>query len=222
MTTLRIALTDDEQLILNLLRDYFLKHEDIEVSLLAASGEELLKKLETQTHIPNLFVLDLRMPELDGADTARELKRRYPESRIVVISSFYQKSLIGYMLRNGIDAFLPKGINPDELYRILKIVHEKGHFFTREQVSVMRSQITSKVPKPQFEAESLSKREIEVLQAICRQLTAKEISEQLFISRSTVEGHKNNLLQKTGARNSAGLVIFAVQNQLFDPDELIF
>lgn len=126
------------------------------------------------------------------------------------------------MLKNNIDAFLPKELNPDELLKVIKVVHHKGHYFTEEQVTAMRTQISNKVPKPKFEGNALSKREVDVLQAICRQYTAQEISERLFISKSTVEGHKNNLLQKTGARNSAGLVIFAVQHQLFNANELLF
>lgn len=222
MKKITIAIADNEILILNLLVDYFNQANDITVELIANQGEELLRKLEQEGVAPSLFLLDLRMGELDGVETAKRIKELHPESKIVVFSSHYQKSLIGYMLKNGIDAFLPKGINPDELYKVIKIVHEKGHFFSEEQVAAMRSQISTRVPQPKFEGNALSKREVEVLQAICRQNTAQEISELLFISKSTVEGHKNNLLEKTGAKNSAGLVIFAVQNKLFDPNELLF
>lgn len=125
------------------------------------------------------------------------------------------------MLRNNIDAFFPKGIEPNELARIIRIVDRRGHFFTNEQIEVMRTQISNKVPAPKFDDEILSAREKEILIAICEQLTSKETAEKLFITTRTVEGHRNSLLQKTGAKNSAGLVIYAIKNNLYDPNDLI-
>ena len=85
----------------------------------------------------------------------------------------------------------------------------------------MRTQISNKVPAPKFDDEILSAREKEILIAICEQLTSKETAEKLFITTRTVEGHRNSLLQKTGAKNSAGLVIYAIKNNLYDPNDLI-
>lgn len=221
---IKLGVVDDESLILSLLEDFFNTQEDIDVLISDTSGEELLRRLEKRgsEEIPNVFLLDFKMNDLNGAELTEVLKQRYPEVLVIIISSFYKKSLTGYMLRNNIDAFLPKGIDPKELMRIIKIVHQRGHFFTNEQVEVMRSQISSKVPAPKFDDQVLSGREKEVLLAICEQLTAKETAERLFITTRTVEGHRNNLLQKTGAKNSAGLVIYAIKNNLFDPNNLMF
>jgi len=218
---IRIALVDDEILITQLLEKYFNELPDFEVSLTANGGEQFLEQLTLLENIPQVVILDLKMEGMDGVETAALLKERYPEVKVIIMSSHYQKTFIGFMLRNGIDAFLPKGIKPDELARIVKIVKVKGHYFTREHIEVMRSQISGNVPKPAFEEYALSTREKEVLRLICLQYTAKEIADELFISQRTVEGHKNNLLLKSGAKNSAGLVIYAIQNNLFDPHELM-
>lgn len=221
-TPIQIAIVDDEALIVQLLADYFDRQEDTNVLHTASGGQEFIDKLGQSEELPDLVLLDLRMADLDGVETGNKLKELYPDIKIIIISSYYQKSFIGYMLRNGIDAFVPKGINPNELKEVVKTVVEKGHYFTQEHIEVMRRQISGKVPKPAFDANVLSDREKEVLLAICRQQTAKEIAENLFITKRTVEGHKTNLMLKTGAKNSAGLVIYAIQNDLFDPNELIF
>jgi len=103
----------------------------------------------------------------------------------------------------------------------VKIVHNREHFFTKEQIEVMQTQVSQKSLAPKYEGETLTNREKEVLQCICEQSTAKETAERLFIAQRTVEGHRNNLLQKTGAKNTAGLVIYAISNDLYDPVNLI-
>lgn len=221
---IKLGIVDDESLILSLLEDFFSMQEGVEVIISDTSGQKVLERIEgeQEVDIPDIFLLDFKMNDLNGAELTEVLKQKYPELRVIIISSFYKKSLTGYMLRNNIDAFLPKGIDPKELLRIIKIVHQRGHFFTNEQIEVMRTQISNKVPTPKFNDQILSAREKEVLLAICEQLTAKETAERLFITTRTVEGHKNSLLQKTGAKNSAGLVIYAIKNNLFDPNNLVF
>lgn len=221
MDKIKIGIVDDEALILNLLENFFNNLEDMEVLLTSTSGKETLASLEESEQIPDLFLLDFKMNDLNGAELTEALKKKYPNVRVIIISSYYKKSLIGYIQRNNIDAFLPKGLEPAELSRIVRIVHNRGHFFTKEQIDVMQTQASQKIPAPKYQGEKLSSREKEVLLCICEQSTAKETAERLFIAQRTVEGHRNNLLQKTGAKNSAGLVIFAINNNLYDPNKLI-
>ncbi|MBR9832861.1 response regulator transcription factor [bacterium] len=221
MKQIKLGIIDDESLILNLLEDFFNGQDDIDVLVTSTSGSALLNELEQSNTIPDVFLVDFKMNDLTGTELTEALKLKYPDVRVILISSYYKKSLIGYMLRNNIDAFLPKGIEPNELARIIRIVDRRGHFFTNEQIEVMRTQISNKVPAPKFDDEILSAREKEILIAICEQLTSKETAEKLFITTRTVEGHRNSLLQKTGAKNSAGLVIYAIKNNLYDPNDLI-
>ena len=220
--SIRLAIVDDEALITQLLSDYFSAQTGYTVLLTANDGQQFVDSLAQLETKPDVVLLDLKMPGIDGVETAQLVKAAHPEIKVIIISSHYQKQFIGFMLRNGIDAFLPKGTPPKELKQIVETVHTKGHYFTPEHIEVMRGQITGNAPRPSFGLDSITSREKEVLDGICRQLTAKEIAEKLFITPRTVEGHKNNLLVKSGAKNSAGLVIFAIQNQLFDPHDLIF
>jgi DNA-binding NarL/FixJ family response regulator len=219
---INIAIVDDEALIVMLLCDFFSKQAGIVVSFTSNNGLQLIEYLKETKSIPDIILLDLQMKELNGIDTATILKKDFPDLKIIVISSYYKKSFLGYMLKLGINAFLPKGIQPEQLVEAVNEVNKRGYYFMEEQIEVMRNQISSKAPAPSFTAEEeLSERESEVLKLICQQYTAQQIADKLFISVRTVEGHKSNLLLKTSAKNLAGLVIYAAQNRIIDIDECL-
>lgn len=220
-TTIQLAIVDDEQLIVKLLESFFNEQPATNVIQTAYSGEDFLAALEQMEILPQVVLLDLRMKQLDGVETTTILKEKYPSINIIIISSHYKKSFMGYMLKTGVSAFLPKGILPQQLLEVIQAVHQTGYYFLPEQVDVMRTQITPKAPKPSLTPEtSITLREKEILQLICQQYTAQEIAEHLFIAKRTVEGHKNRLLSKTGVKNTAGLVIYAIQNNLVDINSL--
>jgi DNA-binding NarL/FixJ family response regulator len=216
-STIRLAIVDDEQLIVRLLEDFFTRSEGAEVVFTAYAGQELLDFVTEQPDRIEVLLLDLRLQEENGADIAQALRPINPALNIIIISSYYKASFIGYLLKTGVSAFLPKGILPRELLRIIHIVHEKGYYFLPEQVEAMRDQITPKAPQPKFASPvQLTTREREILALICQQKTAREIADQLFITKRTVEGHKNNLLSKLGIKNTAGLIIYAIKEGLID------
>ena len=221
MDNITITITDDDALIVSLLQGYLQSIEGIDVLFTANSGEELLDSLTTAQTLPKIVLLDLKMAGMDGIEVTQELKDRYPEIKVIVISSHYQKMFMGFMLKTGVSAFLPKGISPVQLVDIIRIVDKQGYYFKDDQLETLREQIPAKAPRPVLQDEELlSDREIDVLKLICQQKTAKEIGDQLFITQRTAEGHKNNLFAKTGAKNIAGLVIFAIQQGIIKVDEL--
>jgi len=218
---IKVAIADDEELFVQLLENFLNKQPHLQCLLAALSGEELLKKVEQSPDKPDIVILDLRMKNLDGAETVMMLKDQYPAIKSIVISSHYQKSFMGYMLRAGVNAFIPKGISPINLLKVIESVYQKGFYFLEEQVETMRSQIKTQAPKPKLKLEEeFTEREREVLTLLCQQFTAKEIADKLFVSKRTVESHKDNLFAKTGARNLAGLVIYAIQHQLVNQEDL--
>jgi DNA-binding NarL/FixJ family response regulator len=216
-----IALVDDDGLIVSLLTDFLGNQSNIEVCYTADSGETLLEKLATETALPDVMVLDLNMKGINGVEVTEYLKENYPSIRVILMTSHYKRSFMGFMLKTGVAAFIPKGISPVQLVEIIKEIYENGFYFMEDQLGVLREQISHKAPKPTLvEGNKLTEREIEVLKLICFQKTAKEIGEKLFITPRTVEGHKSNLFIKTGARNVAGLVIYAIQNNYIEPNEI--
>ncbi|WP_343605755.1 response regulator transcription factor [Fluviicola sp.] len=219
--SLPVIIVDDDQLIVELLADFIELQPDMHIPFTASGKTELFEKLETSGLIPHLVLLDLKMKEHDGIDVAKSLIERYPDVKIIVLTSHYQASFTGFMVKLGVSAFLPKGISPKDLVAIIREVDQKNYYFKPEQIQHLRSQISSKSPAPVIEtAESLTLRELEVLRLLCFQKTAKEIGEELFITPRTVEGHKNNLFIKTGQKNLAGLVIYAIQRSVISIDEL--
>ena len=217
---IKLIIVDDEALIVTLLTDFFSSHEKIKVIGSAYNGLQLIEILKKGEQLPDIVMLDLQMKEMNGIDTTSLLKQEYPEIKIIVVSSHYKKNFMGYMMKLGVNAFLPKGVLPSLLATAICEVHSKGYYFLDEQIEVMRSQISSNAPAPNLTSEeALSDREIEVLQLICQQYTAQQIADKLFITKRTVEGHKSNLLLKTAAKNTAGLVIYAIQKKLVDIDQ---
>lgn len=221
MNIIKLTLVDDDALIVSLLEKYFNDQEGIKVLSTEYSGEDLLENISNYEVLPDILVLDLKMKKINGVEVTKALKTKYPDINIVVMSSHYKKSFMGFMLKAGVAAFAPKGISPEQLVEIVHDVHKNGFFFFKDQLDVIREQVSSKSPSPKLANEELlSSREIDVLRLICYQKTAKEISEELFISTRTVEGHKNNLFLKTETKNIAGLVIYAIQNKIINTENI--
>lgn len=221
MSKITLAITDDDVLIVSLLEGYLQNAGDMDVLFTANSGPELIDKLKAAPEVPQVLLLDLKMEGMDGIAVSEYLKIHYPGIKVIVVSSHYQKSFMGFMLKAGVSAFLPKGVMPAELAEVIRAVAKQGFYFKPEQLDVLRGQIAPKAPKPVLQDDNaLSEREIDVLRLICQQKTAKEIGDLLFITQRTAEGHKNNLFVKTGAKNIAGLVIYAIQQGIINVDEL--
>lgn len=217
--SIRLGIVDDDALIVELLTGFLSQEKEIDVILTAHDGEELMEKLRNSKpeQLPDVILLDMRMKRMHGDEAVRLIKKEFPEIKNISLSSHYKESFMGYMLKAGVNAFIPKGISPQVLKEVIFNVMHKGFHFMPEQVEAMRPQIAANTPEPVLSSlESLTKRELEVLKLLCQQFTTPEIAEKLFLSKRTIETHRNNLLLKTGAKNTAGLIIYAVQKQLVD------
>lgn len=218
---IKLGIVDDDALIVSLLHPFLDSQKNLSVILAANSGKELLGYLENGGLIPDVLLLDMKMQEMDGVEIAGHLRLHFPEIKIIVISSHYQVSFLSFMIKTGIAAFLPKGVSPKELVHVLSQVFTHGFYFMEEQMEIAEKHLSVKSPKPLLEqGNALSSRELDVLKLLCKQKTAKEIGESLFINQRTVEGHKNNLFVKTGAKNMAGLVIYAIQHAIIKIEDL--
>lgn len=218
--TIRIAIVDDDKLFTQLLGRFIDAQEEMEVVYIAYNGDQFLT--DYQEKAIDVLLLDLRMDDGSGLFVLRELQKQSEELKIIVLSTFYKRSFVGQMLKLGASAFLSKDIDQELLIEAIQTVYKKGHYFTKDQLEIMRLQLSKKVPEyADHSKESLTTREIEILKLLCQQCTTKEIGERLFISPKTVETHKTNLLLKTGVKNTAGLIIYAIQNKIVSPDELL-
>ena len=221
MKNISIAVTDDDNLIAGLLQDFLNNSEGFEVLFSASDGGELIAKLNHSEQLPDIVLLDLKMEGMDGIEATRHLKIHFPTIKIIVISSHYKHSFLNFMFKTGASAFVPKGISPVLLKQIIETVHTKSVYFMEDQIACMKEKPAAKTSRFILNDDAdLSEREIEVLKLISMQKTANEIGEILHITGRTVEGHKNNLFIKTGAKNIAGLVVYAIQHDIISIDLL--
>jgi DNA-binding NarL/FixJ family response regulator len=219
-TALSLALADDERLFTSGIKTIIQQETRHKVLFEAIDGTELLQWLETTPTLPDMVLLDLKMKPMDGITATQHIKERYPDIKVIILSSYYAESFIGYMIKQGINAFLPKNCEPSQLLSAIQKVAEKDIFLDEALANSIRRQAMLKRRKqPVYDTvENLTKREKEVLTLICKEYSNKEIADTLFMSLRTAESHRESLLRKTGARNTAGLVLFALMNQLVDVD----
>ncbi|MVZ64603.1 response regulator [Sphingobacterium sp. DK4209] len=215
-----VGLVDDDFLIVDLLKRFLEQQDNIQVDFAVISAQNAIELLEQCKQVPDLLLIDLKMEGMDGIAFCQYLKEHFPSIATIIVSSHYQDHFLGYMMKLGAAAFVAKGLSPTLLLRVIEEVHRNGFYLLPEQVQLLREQLPSSLPAPSLNPENLSQREIEVLKLIAEQKTAKEIAETLFITARTVEGHKNNLFVKTGTKNIAGLVLYAIQKKIIDPNEI--
>lgn len=222
MDNIHLALVDDDELVLQLLTDYFISEHGFVIDISETSGNSFITAFNKLPKKPAIILLDLRMENGDGFSVIRSLKEKGEAVKIIVLSSYAKPDFIGQMLKLGVNAFVPKQIDKKELAGIIKEVHEKGSYFSPEQIEVLRNQITPKSPQLTFNPkDQLTTREIEVLELICQQLTTAEIGDRLFISAKAVENRKSHLMEKLNVKNTAGLIISAVKYDLIDPKKML-
>lgn len=212
---IKIALVDDEVLFRKGIAFLLQREDNIEIIFEASNGEELITNLNDNEIKPDIIVMDLKMPVLNGVEATKIIRKSYPDIKIIALTSYDTKSFIANMIQVGAVAYLIKNTTPKELIHTINEVAVKGFYYNENVLKTIEETIIStKNSKGHLETSFLSPREIEILQLICRQKTTSEIADHLFLSPRTVEGHRNNLLLKTESRNIAGLVVYAIQNEI--------
>ncbi|MWB96846.1 response regulator [Flavobacterium sp. GA093] len=214
-TAIKIILVDDEILFRKGISFLLQREENIEVVFEASNGEELIRYLKHNESQPDIIIMDLKMPVLNGVEATKIIRKTFPEIKIIALTSYDSKSFIANMIQIGAVSYLIKNTTPKDLIHTINEVEKKGFYYNENVLKIIQETIvSSKNSKSGLQTGFLSPREIEILQLICYQKTTTEIAEQLFLSPRTVEGHRNNLLLKTESRNIAGLVVYAIQNEI--------
>jgi DNA-binding NarL/FixJ family response regulator len=212
---IKIILADDEILFRKGISFLLEREKNLEVIFEASNGDELISFLQLNNNHPDIIMMDLKMPVINGVEATKIIRKEFPEIKIIALSSYDSKSFVANMIDVGAVSYVIKNATPQDLLTTINEVALKGFYYTDAVLKVIKEDVlTNKKVKSNFENNFLSKREIEVLKLICLQKSSVEIAEQLFISPRTVEGHRNSLLLKTESRNIAGLVVYAIQNDI--------
>ena len=208
----KIALVDDHTLFRTGMRGLLVQRDDYEVVADVGSGEEFLALL------PDLDVdvvfMDISMQGIDGCETTRRALSMRPDLRIITLSMYGDDHYYTLMVESGASGFLLKDSDIEEVYNAIDSVQSGDSYFSSALLgSLTRNMSMSTIDIPKDE-DALSDREIEILVEVCRGLSNQEIADKLFISKRTVDKHRANILEKTGCKNTANLVVYAIKNHL--------
>lgn len=211
---INIILADDHELFRDGFSVMINKISEINLVGEAKNGKELIqlaRKLK-----PDVIVTDIKMPEMDGIQATKELTKEMPEIGIITLSMFDEESLIIDMLEAGAKGYLLKNAQKEEMIEAIKIVNKSGAYYCRNINMKMAKMIAKSNHNPFSGKHEFSPQQIEVIKLICKELSNKEIAERLNINKRTVEWHRQNILEKINAKNTIGVVIYALKNRIVE------
>jgi DNA-binding NarL/FixJ family response regulator len=214
---MKILLVDDHKLIRDALNSYMEGDDEFEVVDEASNGQEaliLLKSIKV-----DVVLLDISMPVMDGIACAKEISTLYPDIKILALSMMNDNQFIKKMLSSGALGYILKNSGETEIKKALRAVYQGENYFSAEvNETVMQNMLKGGIKRNSKLVVDLplTSREKEVLYLIIKEYSNQEIADKLFISPRTVDAHKRNLLEKTGSKNTAGLVLYAIEKDLFE------
>ncbi len=205
---IRIAIVDDHTLFRNGVAALMREFTDLHVLFEADNGYQL-QQLITQHPLPQVILMDINMPVLDGYGATAWLKQNYPTVKVLALSMFEDDKAVINMIKCGACGYLLKESAPSEVHEAIKVIFEKGMYINELVSGKMIRSIAATEPEPAF-----SKNEIAFLKLCCTELTYKEIADQMFVSPRTVDNYRDALFQKLNLKSRTGLVLYAIQNDL--------
>ncbi len=217
---IRIALVDDHSLFRRGLKVLLSSRPDFEVVADAGSGGEFLAMLPSAR--PDVVFMDYDMPEMNGAETAERALAEYPDLKVITLSMFGDSAYYSRMMSSGAKGFLLKDSEFDEVVEAVETVYSGGTYFSSSLLESLSHSIRSAASGVDSSADAvaesdrLSDREVEILVAICQGFSTQEIADRLFISKRTVDKHRANILEKSGCKNTASLVVYAIRHGLVE------
>jgi len=209
----KVVIVDDHTLFRNGLRILLNTLEDYQVVGEAANGKLFLDLLEQS--VPDLVLLDINMPVMDGIEAATIAQKLYPDLKIITLSMYGEEDYYYKMVNAGVKGFVLKNSDIKEVKTALDVVYDGGSFFSSELLQNLVNSLKSSSKSKEFHAE-LSEREMEILVLICQGLSNQEIGDKLFISKRTVDKHRANILEKSESKNTAQLVVYAIKNRFVE------
>lgn len=219
MKPIKVAIVDTQGLFRQGVIALLQQMPEMEVIADDQNGIALLKTLERLYPLPDVLLMDMEIFGMSALDLNRKLRSTYPKIKVIILSAFDKGREIYQMVEEGVCGYLSKSCNQRELKEAIEKVYTSGFFFPESIKSVLQKSSDYKanhIETFNHTEIELTNREREIIQLICQELTNSEIAEKLFISPRTVEGHRNNLLMKTGSKNTAGLVVFAIKNRIYE------
>ncbi|MBS7565034.1 response regulator transcription factor [Mucilaginibacter sp. Bleaf8] len=215
---IKIILTEDHNIVRNGIKSLLEREDDIQVIAEATNGLQVIDLLKTSEVMPDIVLTDINMPEMNGMELIERIKTEYPNIKVIVLSMLDHERYMIQAFKYGAWGYVLKNVSAMELLFSIRHICQTNERYVCNELALRMLDRAINMPEPQMPDHlpeiDLSKREIEVLALIAEGFTNSEIAEKLFTSRRTIEGHRQNLIDKTGARNTAALIRFAIQNNI--------
>ena len=209
-----IVIVEDHTLLSHALESLVNSFEHFKVLYTCINGRDLLNKLRDLQSKPEIILMDVNMPVLNGINATRMVKEEYPNIDVVALSVDENEDTITNMLQAGACSYLLKDVEKNILETALKEVIRNGYYYSKKV-----SNILIKLLQPNYKQsrDKLKERELEFIKYACSELTYKEIASKMYLSPKTIDGYRSNLFQKLHAKNRVGLVLYAIKNKIFTP-----
>jgi len=214
---IKVAIADDHALFRAGVRTSLMGRKDVELIAEADNGMQLLNLLK---HIePDVILLDIQMPIMDGIQTLPEIRKLYPHIKVIILSMHNDHSMISKLMEIGANSYLTKNSDSETIYQAIKTCYEQEFFFNELTNKALLSGLRTKRTEPGSPQEiNLSDKEITILKLMCEEKTTKEIADIVEISPRTVEAIRDKLKTKTGAKSMAGLVMYALKSGIINQE----
>jgi two-component system invasion response regulator UvrY len=203
-----IALADDHAILRKGVAELISKFDNMKVVYEAGDGKELLEKTATQDKIPDVFILDINMPVMNGYETAHALKKKYPGCKILALSMYDNELSIIKMLRNGANGYVLKDADPSELRNAINEIYQHEFYYS----DLVTGRVLKLLQVPETKnSNALTEKETSFLVLCCSEYTYREIAEKMDVSPRTVDGYRESLFQKLDIKSRTGLAIYAIK-----------
>lgn len=213
MKKIKIIIADDHTMFLQGIVSLLETEENISIVGKATNGIEVFQIIENS--IPDIILLDISMPQMDGIEVTKIIKQKFPSVKILIVSTHSNVQMIAKLIRMGVDGYLLKNAEKQELLLAIETIQNGTTYFCKE-VEEKNDDNNSKIKNETLQITELSGREKEILALIAQEFTGSEIAEKTFISLNTVNTHRRNLISKLNVKNTAGLVKYAIEYGLLD------
>lgn len=213
-----LALVDDHAITRKGIKSILEMSPEIKVIAEASNGKEILELLGQLPELPDILLLDISMPVMNGFDTLKQLQKRYPSIKVIIFSMLSQEDTVIHMIQNGASGFINKNTDPSMLAKIVVKVNQTGYYLG----DIVKKKYFKKMGNPRKEGmfigkKVLSPKEIAFIRLSTSNLNYKEIAEILEVSPKTIENYRDSLFQKLEIKNRAALALYAFQNGIIDP-----
>jgi DNA-binding NarL/FixJ family response regulator len=214
--SIRLIIADDHEIFRDGLALMLSRQKDIILLGQASDGQELAELTEQQN--PDVIITDIKMPVMDGIQASRLILKKQPDVKIIALSMFDEETLIVDMLEAGAKGYLLKNADKQEILDAIETVYEDKTYYCHHTSARLTNMIVKSNFNPYKKKESVSfnEREIEIIKLICQQNSSKEISDKLYLSSRTVEGYRTKILEKMNAKNTVGVVVYALKHNLIE------